>query len=698
MLSISKAFLVAFSIAVAVRGTQDAKCDVAAGERKDCGLGQQQQCEGAGCCWQPVNPNPGNLPWCFLKNGPAPAPGPAPPPGPLPTCQIFSGNHCDGNQIHTERSFEANRWYTPLKGEKDYQQSFQDYAKLVAFAHVVYTDATLSSASLAIVATHKDPSMKLSYVFGGKEQTSNQAKFDKTQTTPLDIVVKGSDGSKITLEPVDFRWNAPAVKPRDGDFRGGQKGAIAELFGWPHAEIEAECADLAAMGYLGVKVFPVMEQLMSTEPFQNFLNPWYFMYQPVSYRLQGRMGTRDDLRKMIHTCRSLGVRVYADAVVNHMAGGGNDANPYHRNPQAGCAKWGNKSSSLAGGHSPSYTQSYTYTTGKHTGKQPLQEFPAVPYGPLDFHCERSLSSWNDPLQLNAGWLSGLTDLDTERDNVQERIAAYFTDLIGIGFSGFRVDAAKHIQPEDLVAIFGKFKRNLGGALPEDFFTYFEVLLGGEADMLMCNGGSDYNYGSGLVNKLAKAGFTKDEINKIKIWNSGYPKEPEKGIADCDIGKSGTQRVVIQNDDHDQQNPGSSSRDMQNAGCVLIKGCAEATHRAFEVELFTNPPGSTDNKNDYPIRSVLSSFYWGANGVQGMPDGKSSCDLCTVNCDTCKSMGYQKAHDPTSKGYDKGDGKYTRAHRDAAVTAAIRKWMDIGDDGALMITMPSGANAAQAIVV
>ncbi len=50
----------------------------------------------------------------------------------------------------------------------------------------------------------------------------------------------------------------------------------------------------------------------------------------------------------------------------------------------------------------------------------------------------------------------------ERDNVQERIADYMTDLMGIGFSGFRVDAAKHIQPDDMVAIFGKFKRNMGG--------------------------------------------------------------------------------------------------------------------------------------------------------------------------------------------------------------------------------------------
>lgn len=83
---------------------------------------------------------------------------------------------------------------------------------------------------------------------------------------------------------------------------------------------------------------------MSVQPFNNILNPWYvtaiacrvpglvcegtlgtndlffryFMYQPVSYKLQGRMGSRDDLRNMINTCRALGVRVYADAVINHM--------------------------------------------------------------------------------------------------------------------------------------------------------------------------------------------------------------------------------------------------------------------------------------------------------------------------------------------------------------------------------------------
>jgi len=46
--------------------------------------------------------------------------------------------------------------------------------------------------------------------------------------------------------------------------------------------------------------------------------------------------------------------------------------------------------------------------------------------------------------LNYGWLSGLADLDTESDYVRERIAAYLTDMISIGFRGYRIDAAKHI--------------------------------------------------------------------------------------------------------------------------------------------------------------------------------------------------------------------------------------------------------------
>jgi alpha-amylase len=78
--------------------------------------------------------------------------------------------------------------------------------------------------------------------------------------------------------------------------------------------------------------------------------------------------------------------MYADAVINHMTGGGNDSNPKHRNPGAGCATWGIKNSSLvtpggSSGPSPMYTQNYVYSTSDYTGHPASLEFPAAHWGP-----------------------------------------------------------------------------------------------------------------------------------------------------------------------------------------------------------------------------------------------------------------------------------------------------------------------------
>ena len=220
--------------------------------------------------------------------------------------------------------------------------------------------------------------VKMEYNYN-KSGFKNSADFDATSalTEALTLVVKGTDKDgkewTITNEPSNFVWQAAAIN-QPSNYKNGQKGAIVELFGWPYADVAEECAFLAQAGYMGVKVFPPQESVLSNEwPQSGELNPWWFVYQPVSYKLEGRNGTRAQLREMIQTCRAAGVRVYADAVVNHMSGGGNDVWESHRNGNGGgCDLWGAKDST---GPSPYFTQDFMYKNSNNTNLVPGMEYP-----------------------------------------------------------------------------------------------------------------------------------------------------------------------------------------------------------------------------------------------------------------------------------------------------------------------------------
>ena len=425
---------------------------------------------------------------------------------------------------------------------------------------------------------------------------------------------------------------------------------------------------------MAVKVFPASEHILTFDTVEDGeLNPWWFIYQPVSYRLHSRSGDKKQFKNMINKCRQNGVRVYSDAVINHMAGNGNDMYADHRNDVGSCVHWGPKAGSAG---SPWWTTGWQYENNAYTGKRPGLEFPSVPYTASDFHCERSLNSWTDGNILNYGWLTGLTDLNTEKEYVQQRIADYITDMLSMGVSGIRVDAAKHIAPLYLAAIFKRLKDNLGGGeLPDDFTAYLEVIIGGERDLLLCGGG-EYSYGGPFTSKMKAAGLSDNDVNKIKIWRSDYPKE----YPICGGDDLPDQRNAVGLDCHDDQNEGSSSRDMQDTGSVYVKEKNIEKHRNFNIQLFTR----TDH--DWKIKLLLSSYSFMNNGARGYPDGKSDCSACTgEQCkkECSKSVPYQKAYDPNSTGYDSGDGgnwkegTYTRVHRDQQIINAMRQWMGLG---------------------
>ena len=594
-------------------------------------------------------------------------------------CSNFNGEYgCQGDQTAYPESWDDRSFQTPPRGDSTYRETYQDMHDLVGYAQLKYSsDRKICRITFITKVNPSIENWKIIYNFGGREQESNSFTVTSSRSYkdgfPISakLQVNGEVKATLVLEDEYFLWDNPTVN-QGPQFENGQKGAIVEMFGWPYTEIEKECEWLGTAGYMAVKVFPVGEHILTYDSVENGeLNPWWFIYQPVSYRLTSRGGTKKEFKQMINTCREKGVRVYADAVINHMAGNGNDMYYDHRNHAGSCVHWGPKAGSDG---SPWWTTGWQYENNKFTGKKPGLEFPAVPYTASDFHCERSLNSWTDPNILSRGWLTGLTDLNTEKDYVRQRIADFLTSMLSMGVSGVRIDAAKHIHPTDLAAIFKKLKDNLGGGeLPEDFTAYLEVLFGGEKDLLMCGGG-DYSFGKPFVNKMKAAGLSDNDILKIKIWGSDYPKE----FPICGWWEIDPIRHAIGLDCHDDQFPGSSSRDMQDKGSVYVKERNAERHRYFLAQMFTRTDAN------WKIKLVLSSYSF-INDAYGFPDGKSDCSMYTGKYSTgkcTKSVPKQNAYDPNSTGYDAGSSNnwkqntYTRVHRDAEVVNAMRRWMGL----------------------
>ena len=597
-------------------------------------------------------------------------------------CSNLNGEYgCQGDQKAYPDSWDERRWQTPPRNDEHWKESYQDMHDVVGYAQLKYSsDRRICTIKFIATVNPALGNYQILYKFGDREQESNSFTVTPSQTEsykdgfPIScrVLVNGQEKAKLVLEDEYFLWDNPTVN-QGSQYERGQKGAIVELFGWPYNDIAEECDFLGTAGYMAVKVFPVGEHILTYDTVEDGeLNPWWFIYQPVSYRLTSRGGTKKEFKNMINTCRQKGVRVYADAVINHMAGNGNDMYWDHRNHAGSCVHWGAKNGSDG---SPWWTTGWQFENNRYTGKRPGLEFPAVPYTASDFHCERSLNSWTDPNILSRGWLTGLTDLNTEKDYVRQRIADFITSMLSMGVSGIRVDAAKHIHPTDLAAIFKKLKDNLGGGeLPEDFTAYLEVLFGGEKDLLMCGGG-DYSFGKPFVNKMKAVGLSDSDILKIKIWGSDYPKE----FPICGYWEIDPIRHAIGLDCHDDQFPGSSSRDMQDKGSVYVKERNAERHRYFLVQMFTRTDAN------WKIKLVLSSYSFIGNAY-GYPDGKSDCSRCNPNTQcsqNCRrSVPYQKAYNPNSQGYDAGssgnwkENTYTRTHRDREVVNAMRQWMGL----------------------
>ena len=267
--------------------------------------------------------------------------------------------------------------------------------------------------------------------------------------------------------------------------------AFVHLFEWDWPSVARECEEfLGPAGYAAVQVSPPQEHAEGPE--------WYTRYQPVSYELVSRGGSREEFVDMVERCRAAGVDIYVDAVINHMTGvrsgtgvGGTDYSEYE------------------------YPGLYEFDDFHHCGRND----------------DDDIANFDDPWEVRHCELVNLADLKTSDASVRAKIAGFLNDLLAIGVRGFRIDAAKHMPVEDIAAIIAM--------LESDAYVFQEVIYHGSGPIT----GKDYA-GNGAVTEFQYAGAVVGAFENSRV----------EGLRDLGAGETfvGSDDAVVFVDNHDTQ--------------------------------------------------------------------------------------------------------------------------------------------------
>ena len=286
-----------------------------------------------------------------------------------------------------------------------------------------------------------------------------------------------------------------------------ENGAIVHLFQWNWDSVAAECTDfLGPNGYSGVQVSPPQEHVVIPSS-EGGEYPWWQDYQPVSYQIDNtRRGTAEDFEDMVDTCADQGVRIYVDAVVNHMTG-----------PQEGSST----------GSAGTTWEQYEYPDLFGDGEA---SYTYDDFGP----CYDTIENWDDKEEVQNCELLDLADLDTGSSHVQDQIVRYLNEMIELGVGGFRVDATKHIPEEHVEAIFAQLDDVPGwGGQPH---VYHEVI--GD-DTVPYTNYTDYG-------QITNFDYQRDVANRFADGNIAE-------LTDMDqYGDLTSEEAVVFIDNHDTQ--------------------------------------------------------------------------------------------------------------------------------------------------
>lgn len=225
-------------------------------------------------------------------------------------------------------------------------------------------------------------------------------------------------------------------------------GNILHAWNMSFIEIIEHLPYIAGAGFGVIQTSPIGASLVR-RPNMGTFGRWYDLYQPTHFTIGNYLGTEEEFRELTRLAAELGIFVIIDALPNHTT-----------------AYWEEIDTAL--------TEFYPSLFHSRRNENMLTNVWATP---MDFGNRRSFVRGN---------LLGLWDFYTSRPEFQEIYMAFLQNIIDAGASGFRFDAAHHIElpndPPDIASDFwpvvsrfvDEYIRSLG-RIP---FQYGEILGAG----------------------------------------------------------------------------------------------------------------------------------------------------------------------------------------------------------------------------
>ncbi|MFH4976495.1 hypothetical protein AB6A40_003204 [Gnathostoma spinigerum] len=369
------------------------------------------------------------------------------------------------------------------------------------------------------------------------------------------------------------------------------KPTMVHLFEWKWTDIAKECEDfLQHYGYGAVQVSPPNEHIIFNQENKGKPNtPWYVRYQPVSYKLESRSGTREEFINMVNRCNNVRVRIIVDVVINHMVGMGNKKGEYGKNSTG---------------------------SSDFDGRHYHENFPEVPYDRSHTNyksCDEDIKGEDykhnaDRVKLCR--LVGLIDLDHKNEHVRNVIVNYLNDLISLGVAGFRIDASKHMYGEDLKIILDRvndLRSDIFGENKRPFAVHEVIDRGGEActykNFIQAGRYTDFNFGAPVSAAAKKYGGNFKWLANMGPGYGGY-------------GNDASHNVLSFIDNHDNQ------RD-EKTHVVTYK---DGDKYKMAVGFMLAWP--------YGYSRVMSSFYF-EDREQGPPSTHCSATWCYTDSPSFK---------------------------------------------------------------